>query len=96
MCESERACQALQCGVKGQLLLMTNINIISLCVCMSLCVSVCGCAVGCPGFCSHVKDSKALTVCCCTNSTLETVSKCCHLSETHCVSVLLRSAVSDW
>lgn len=73
MCESKRACQALQCGVRAQLILMVNINIITLS--KHVCVSA---VVDCPGFCSHVKDSKAFIVRCCTNSTLETVSKFCH------------------
>lgn len=46
VCESERACQGLQRGVRGQLLLMANINIIPPCkrevlVCLWLCISGC-------------------------------------------------------
>ena len=82
--ESERACRALRSGVRGQLLLTPNINIITLwereCLCVSVCVSSSAVVYfrGRPGFCSPVKDSKALTVCCCTNNTLATVSKCFH------------------
>lgn len=90
VCESEGVkgfCQALRCGIRGQLLLIANINIIPVSTSTGVCLWLC--ILGRPGFCSYVKD--VVTVCCGANSTLETVSKRRHRWQWRslCLSVVL-------